>query len=165
MTAIFSAIVALFSFMSAERTLVMSCFASVVIRACSFAAAGSLTHMADGHCSAVFSQPGILLCDRGRICGTRIAHANHFVDAITGEVSSRAAVCNPVVDTSGALLWRDDDGALLASSGACSDGHALPDVESLGFRYGMCVIRSGDGDYRVLRFDCEPTLNVELDRE
>ncbi len=88
---------------------------------------------------------------------------NHFaVDAITGAVLSRAAIKNPTVDTSGALMWRDKHNALAASSGPGSDGHTLLGVESpeyvCCFRYGVCVIRN-DNECHLLRFNGEPACH------
>ncbi len=117
------------------------------------------TRVADGHCSAILSHGHCaLLCTEGRICGSHAEYNSmgHFIDAVTGAMLSRAAINYPVVDTSGALVWQDRDSAFIASSGPDSNGRVLAAVEPSGrvcrFRYGVCVILSGD-ECRVLRFD------------
>ncbi len=127
----------------------------------------SLMRAADGHCSAIFSRDNILLCDKGRVCGSRTTCAvNYFINAVTGAVLSRTAINNPAVDTSGALVWSGND-TLMASSYSGCDWRELDVKGSDGgfcFRYGICVIPSGD-DYHVLRFDGEPAPNREPECE
>jgi hypothetical protein len=110
----------------------------------------------DGHCSAIFPHRSALLCGKGRVCGLPAEYSNyHFVDAVTGAVLSRGTIHLPVVDTSGALVWRNGS-VIMARSGPDSEGCALPSVLSsmhvCSFRYGVCLTLDG-GDCHVLRFD------------
>ncbi len=135
---------------------------------------GSLTpkhtrvRAADGHCSAIFPLSRTLLCDRGRVCGSVSTNtfACHFVDAVTGAVVPHAAVNCPTVDTSGALVWSDRNGKLIAAGSLTSTGHAMADVRLSGhvnlFRYGVYIVQCGS-EWRALRFDGEPAPDAELD--
>ncbi len=72
---------------------------------------------------------------------------------------------NLIVDTSGALLWRDGDNTIVASSGPNSAGHILADVDGhvfTSFRYGVAL---NSTENRVLRFDIAPEPTAEPDRE
>ncbi len=127
---------------------------------------------ADGHWSKVFGHSSVVVCDRGRVCfhwTPWVDEPSHFVDAVTGTGLAHAPVLDPAVDTSSsALLWRHDEGNLVAAGGPGSAGCVLPDalrVDSLdAFRYGVCVIRNANV-HCVLRFDSESVSSAEPDRK
>lgn len=99
----------------------------------------------------------MLLLNRGRICGVNATFTgNRFVEAVTGALMPRAAVYSPALDTSGALVWRDENRALLSGGSPSSMGRVLSDVACSEyvycFRYGVCAVRRDD-QCCLLRFD------------
>ncbi len=116
---------------------------------------------ADGHCSALFPQGSSLLCDGGRALGLTDGSTLKAVDVVTGAVTARGLMGHAVMDTSGALVWREQNEhvlVLVAGAGPGSAACALPDSGdhfARCFRYGVCVVHGIDG-HCVWRFDDAP---------
>ncbi len=123
----------------------------------------------DGHCSAplgVNDIGSVALCHNDRVL-SKPDHVRAFsiVDAVSGAKLSNIRDDFLRVDTSGALLWRDEDEAVVVSSGPNSAGRVLADVDGhrfTSFRYGVAL---NSTHKRVLRFDIDPEPTAEPDRK
>ncbi len=107
----------------------------------------------------------VALCHDGRmLSGPGIDFGGVF-DAVSGATLSDRDYYSLRVDTSGALLWRDEDEAVVVSSGPNSAEHVLADVNGhdfASFRYGVAI---DSIDHRLLRFDIDPEPTAEPDRK
>ncbi len=109
-----------------------------------------------------------MFCLGDRACATAPMHDSYLiVDAATGQQphSHYTVYEDVVVDTSGALAWRDPTNALMTSGSFANEGHALRREDVMdnfcGFQWGICVARVGKA-YHVLRFDGDLTPAVKL---
>ncbi len=87
------------------------------------------------------------------------------VDAVSGATLSNKGYDSLRVDTSGALLWRDEAKAVAVSSGPNSAGHVLAIVDGhrfTSFGYGVAINLT---EHRLLRFDIDPLPTAEPDRK
>lgn len=93
-------------------------------------------------------------------------YADVIVDSVTGVALPSSLHTGILVDTSGALLWRDKDDTLVASRGPDRDGRILEGVKrtngSMFFHYGVVFECNTN---RVLRFDIDPAPAAEPDRK
>ncbi len=122
----------------------------------------------DGHCSTpldVNDFRSVALCHNGRMISEPSYGFGSVIDAVSGaKLSDRRYDCLRV-DTSGALLWRDEAKAVVVSSGLNSAEHVLADVDGhrfTHFRYGVAI---NSTEKRVLRFDIAPEPTAEPDRK
>ncbi len=122
----------------------------------------------DGFCSAplvVKEIHSVALCHNGRVMSKPGCDFDSVVDAVSGVTLSTRRYNSFYVDTSGALLWRDEAKAVVVSSGLNSAGRVLADVvrhRFASFRYGVALNRT---EHRVLRFDIDPEPTAEPDRK
>ncbi len=123
----------------------------------------------DGLCSApqdVNDNGGVAVYHNGRVMSKpdRLRIFS-IVDAVSGATLSNRRYKSLYVDTSGALLWRDEDNAFVVSSGPNSAGHVLADVDGpdfTSFRYGVALKLT---ENCVLRFDIDPEPTAGPDRK
>ncbi len=147
----------------------LSCFASAVMRLwCVVQWRRVDACVTDGHCSApldVNDISSVALCRDGRVLSKPDHHRFvRIVDAMSGVALSDRRYHSLYVDTSGALLWRDEAKAVVVSSGPNSAGRVLADVVGhafTSFRYGVAI---NSTEHRVLRFDIDPEPTAEPDR-
>ncbi len=124
--------------------------------------------LTDGHCSApldVKDISSVALCHNGRVIGGPGYSFGTVVDPVSGATLSNRRYNSLYVDTSGAVLWRDEAKAVVVSSGPNSVGRALADVVGhrfTSFRYGVAF---NSTQRRVLRFDIDPESTAEPDRK
>ncbi len=87
------------------------------------------------------------------------------VEAVSGATLFKKRYNSLRVDTSGALLWRDENNVVVVSSGPNSAGCVLADVDGhvfTSFRYGVAL---NSTEHRVLRFDIDPEPTADPDRK
>ncbi len=122
----------------------------------------------DGHCSApldVDDDSSVALCHNGRVMSGPFYDFGSVVDAVSGTKLSNRRYDSLLVDTSGALLWRGVNKAMVVSSGLNSAERVLADVDGRDitrFRYGVAINKT---ERRVLRFDIDPAPISEPDRK
>ncbi len=122
----------------------------------------------DGHCSApldVNDDSSVALCHNGRVLSGPGNDFYSVVDAVLGAKLLNRRYESLRVDTSGALLWRDEDEEVVVSSGPNSAERVLADVDGhdvTSFRYGVALSWTGSC---VLRFDIDPEPTAEPDRK
>ncbi len=123
----------------------------------------------DGHCSApldVNDDSSGALCHNGHVLSIPDHHLlSNIVDAVSGATQSNRRYDSLRVDTSGALLWRGVNKAVVVSSGVNGAEHVLEAVDGhdfTSFRYGVTFNWTL---HRVLRFDMDPEPTAEPDRK
>ncbi len=122
----------------------------------------------DGHCSAPLDGNGfssVAVCNNGRVMGGPGSRYGSVVDAMSGATLLNRPYKSLCVDTSGALLWRGVNKAVVVSSGLNSAERVLADVDGRDitrFRYGVAINKT---ERRVLRFDIDPAPISEPDRK
>ncbi len=120
----------------------------------------------DGHCSALLNvYSSVALCHNGRVMSFPGNDFDSVVDAVSGATLSDRRYNSLYVDTSGALLWRDEAKAVVVSSGPNSAGRVLADVVGHAFtrfRFGVAI---NSTEHRVTRFDIDPEPTAEPDRK
>lgn len=121
-----------------------------------------MIHFRDGHCSAPVRFQSIILCNGARAVGLvdNMFELPTYVDARTGAVLPFDSPLDPVMDTSGAVLWFGD-GAMVKSAPSRSP-QPVSDILTadviMCFRYGVCLVATGAArdTCMVLRFDARP---------
>ncbi len=122
----------------------------------------------DGHCSAPLDGNGfssVAVCNNGRVMGGPGSRYGSVVDAMSGATLLNRPYKSLCVDTSGALLWRGVNKAVVVSSGVNGAEHVLEAVDGhdfTSFRYGVTFNWTL---HRVLRFDMDPEPTAEPDRK
>ncbi len=155
--------------MSPRMSFSVSCFASAVMRLWCVAQWRRVDAcVTDGHCSApldVDDNSSVALCHTGVWSKPDRFRVFSIADAVSGAKLSGRRYDSLRVDTSGALLWRGEDIAVVVSSGPNSAGRVLADVDGhrfTSFRFGAALNLT---ENRVLRFDIDPELTAEPDRK
>ncbi len=105
-------------------------------------------------------------CVRGRIICQRALSSYDIVDAVTGACVASVAGMELKSDSSGALAWVGNGGAMFVSGDRTGGDGCRLDFGDTGsdfpeFHFGILVVNLGGGRYRVLRFDGEAVDDVE----
>ncbi len=107
----------------------------------------------------------VALCHNGRVLSGPGNDFYSVVDAVLGAKLLNRRYESLRVDTSGALLWRDEDEEVVVSSGPNSAERVLSHLDGhdfICFRYGVAINKT---ELRVLRFDIDPEPTADPDRK
>ncbi len=106
-------------------------------------------------------------CVRGRILCQRTLSNYDIVDAVTGARVASVDGMELKCDSSGALAWIGNGGAVFVSGDRTGGDGCRLDFGDTGsdfpeFHFGILVVNLGGGRYRVLRFDGDTAADAEL---